>query len=148
MSYQWIIDDLSKQAQEIMFSRKKNEVIPPKCVFQQYSGWFNFSIQESWCVILLLLDDKLSYKHHFKFVLNKVKKTIGFLYKFQQSLPRHFLIAIYKSFVQLYLDYGDIVYGRAFKEYFHKNLESIKYNAAIATTTAIRVHLLRRFFKN
>ena len=26
--------DPSKQAQEIIFSRKKNEVIPPKCVFQ------------------------------------------------------------------------------------------------------------------
>ena len=31
----------------------------------------------------MLLDDKLSYEHHLKFVLNKVKKTIDLLCKFQ-----------------------------------------------------------------
>ena len=36
-AFQWKMSfnpDPSKQAQEIIFSRKKNEVIPPKCVFQ------------------------------------------------------------------------------------------------------------------
>ena len=81
---------------------------------------------------------KLSYEHHLKFVLNKVKKTIGLLRKFQQILPRQSLITIYKSFIRPHLDYGDIVYDRAFNESFHKNLESIQYNAAIAITGAIR----------
>ena len=81
---------------------------------------------------------KLSYEHHLKFVLNKVKKTIGLLRKFQQILPRHSLITIYKSSIRPHLDYGDIVYDRAFNESFHKNLESIQYNAAIAITGAIR----------
>ena len=48
----------------------------------------------------MLLDDKLSYEHHLKFVLNKVKKTIGLLCKFQQILPRQSLITIYKSFIR------------------------------------------------
>ena len=86
----------------------------------------------------MLLDDKLSYEHHLKSVLNKVKKTIGLLRKFQQILPRQSLITIYKSFIRPHLDYGDIVYDRAFNESFHKNLESIQYNAAIAITGAIR----------
>ena len=36
-AFQWKMSfnpDPSKQAQEIIFSRKKNEVIPPKCVLQ------------------------------------------------------------------------------------------------------------------
>ena len=36
-AFQWKMNfnpDSSKQAQEIIFSRKKNEVIPPKSVFQ------------------------------------------------------------------------------------------------------------------
>ena len=37
--------------------------------------------------IRMLLDDKLSYKNHLKSVLNKVKKTIGQLRKFQQLPP-------------------------------------------------------------
>ena len=86
----------------------------------------------------MLLDDKLSYEHHLKFVLNKIKKTIGLLRKFQQIPPRQSLITIYKSFIRPHLDYGDIVYNRAFNESFHKNLVSMQYNAAIAITGAIR----------
>ena len=88
--------------------------------------------------LVMLLDDKLSYEHHLKSVLNKVKKAIGLLCKFQQILPRQSLITIYKSFIRPHLDYGDIVYDRAFNESFHKYLESIQYNAAIAITGAIR----------
>ena len=44
----------------------------------------------------MLLDDKLSYEHHLKFVLDKVKKAIGLLRKFQQILPRQSLITVCK----------------------------------------------------
>ena len=74
----------------------------------------------------MLLDDKLSYEHYLKFVLNKIKKTIGLLRKLQQILPRQSLITIYKSFSRPHLDYGDIVYDRGFNESFHKNLEPIQ----------------------
>ena len=57
----------------------------------------------------MLLDDKLSYEHHLKSVLNKVKKTICLPRKFQQILQRQSSIKIYK-FTQPHLDYGDIVY--------------------------------------
>ena len=58
----------------------------------------------------MLLDDKLSYEHHLQFVLNKDKRTIDLLRKFQQTLPRQSLITTYKSFIRPHLDYGDIVY--------------------------------------
>ena len=86
----------------------------------------------------MLLEDKLSYKHHFKFVLNKVKKTISLLRKFQQILSRQSLITIYKSFIWSHLDYGDNVYGRAFNKSFDKNLKSIQYNKDITINGAIR----------
>ena len=80
----------------------------------------------------------ISYEHRLKSVLNKIKRTIGLLHKFHQIFPRQSLITIYKLFIRPHLDYGDIVYDRAFNESFHKNLESIQYNAAIAITGAIR----------
>ena len=49
------------------------------------------------------------YEYHLKFVLNKVKYTIGLIHKFQQSLSRQSLITIYISFIQPHLDYGDIL---------------------------------------
>ena len=85
----------------------------------------------------MLFEDKLSDEHHLKSVLNKVKKKIGLLRKFQQIFPRQSLITIYKSFIRPHLDYGDIVYDRIFNESFHKNLESTQYNAVIAITGAI-----------
>ena len=86
----------------------------------------------------MILDSNLSYEHHIKSILNKVNKTIGLFRKFQLILPRHSSITIYKTFIRLHLDYGDVIYDHAFNESFHQRLESIQYNAAIAITGAIR----------
>ena len=71
-------------------------------------------------------------------VQRNVNKTIGLLRKLQNILPRQSLITIYKSFIRPHLDYGDIIYDRAYNSSFHQNIESIQYNAALAITGAIR----------
>ena len=86
----------------------------------------------------MLLNNNLSYEHHLKFVLNNVKETLDLLRKFQQSLPRQYLVTIYKSFIRCHLDYDNIAYNRAFNESSYKNFESIQYNAAIAITGVAR----------
>ena len=91
----------------------------------------------------MLLDDKLSYEHHLKSVLNKVKKTTDS----QLSLLRQYLSTIYKSFIRLHLEYTNIVYDRAFNESFHKNLESIQYNAVRVTTGTIRATSSKELFQ-
>ena len=136
-AFQWKMrfnPDSSKQAQEIKFSRKKMKSSHPSVYFNDIPVNSTSAHKH----LGMLLDDKVSYEHHLKFVLNKIKKTIGLLRKFQQIFPRQSLITIYKSFIRSHLDYGDIVYDRAFNESFHKNLEPIQYNAAIAITGAIR----------
>ena len=57
----------------------------------------------------MILDSNLSYEHHSKYILNKVNKSIGLLHKFQLILSRHSLITIYKTFIRLHLDYGDVI---------------------------------------
>ena len=76
--------DPSKQAQEIIFSRKKMKSTHPNVYFNNIPV-NSTSVHKH---LGMLLDDKLSYKHHLKFVLNTIKKTIGLLRKFQQILPR------------------------------------------------------------
>ena len=44
---------------------------------------------------------------------------------------------IHKTFERPHLDYGDVVYDKVFNESFDKKLESIQYNAALFTTSAI-----------
>ena len=49
---------------------------------------------------------------------------------------------IYKTFIRPHLDYGDVIYDRAFNGSFHPPLESIKYNAAIEAFSRTRVENL------
>ena len=64
--------------------------------------------------------------------------TIGLLRKFEPTLRRKSLVAIYKSFIRRHLDYSDVIYDRASNESFKQSLESLQYNTVIAITGAIR----------
>ena len=121
--------DPSKQVHKIIF-RKKKDIIPPECVFEQYSDQCNFSVQLS-----------------SEICINNVKKTIGLLRKFQQSLPRQSVITIYKWFIQAHLEYVDIVCDGTVSESFHKKLKSIHDNAAIVITGTIRDTFSGKLFK-
>ena len=68
--------------------------------------------------------------------------------KLQPIIPRAALLTIYKSFLRLHLDYGDVIYDRTFNEYFQNKLESVQYNAALAITGVSEVLQERSFIKN
>ena len=114
--------DPNKQSQEVFFSRKiKNSSQPPlnfndnsvkQVQFQKYLGVY--------------LDDRLTFREHFRNIFEIVNRTISLLRKLQKILPRAPLVTIYKSFIRLPLDYGDILYDQTFNNIFHKKLESIQ----------------------
>ena len=121
-------------AQEVIFSRKINKIDHPLL-------YFNENLVKSSSTqnhLGTMLDTKLDFSLHLKNVQNKVNKTIGLLCKLQDTLPRTSLITIFKSFIRPHLDYGDIIYDRAYNTSFHQNIESIQYNAALAITGAVR----------
>ena len=136
-AFQWkrrFNPDPNKQAQEVIFSRKINKIDHPPLYFNQ-----NFVKSSSTHKHLeMLLDTRLDFYLHLKNVQRKVNKTIGLLRKLQNTLPRTSLITIFKSFIRPLLDYGDIIYDRAYNTSFHQNIESIQYNAALAITGAVR----------
>ena len=100
--------DPNKQAQEIIFSRKKTASLHPVVYFDDKP----VKSSQTHKHLAMILDSNLSYKDHIKSILNKVNKTIGVLRKFQLILPRHSLITIYKTFIRSHLDYGDVIYDR------------------------------------
>ena len=89
----------SKQAQEIIFSRKLSKVTHPPMFFntnivsqinsQQHLG--------------VILDVKLTFEQHLKNVFNKTNKKIGLLRKLSNLLPRQTLVTIYKAFARSHL---------------------------------------------
>ena len=82
----------------------------------------------------MVLDTKLDFSLQLKNVQNKLNKTIGLLRKLQSTLPR----TIFKSIIRPHLDYGDIIYDRAYSTSFHQNIKSVQCNAALAITGAGR----------
>ena len=146
-AFQWKMSfnpDPSKQAQEVIFSRKLQKISHPSIYFN------NIPIDEvsSQKHLGMILDAKLKFQEHIKNLLTKVNKTIGLLRKLQNILSRGSLLTIFKSFVRPHLDYGDVIYGQSYNNTFHQKMESIQYNAALATTGAIRGSSRENFIKN
>ena len=121
--------DPSKQAQEVIFSRKtkKNTILLSllRTIMYRKLKLILFSI-----IVLSFLD-------HLKMILNKVNKTIGLLRKLQNIPPKSALLTIYKSFIRLHLDYGGIISDQAYNASFPQKLELLHY-VCLSITEAIR----------
>ena len=85
-----------------------------------------------------VLDNRLSFEHRLKIILNKTNGTVGLLRKLQNILPRSALLTIYKMFIRPHLDYGEIIYDQAYNASFHQILKLLQYNACLAIAGAIR----------
>ena len=134
--------DISKQAQEITFSKKKKNVSHPPlyfnkthvavCSYQKHLGVF--------------LDKKLNFQYHIKEKIAKASKGIGVIKKLNNVLPT--LLTVYKSFVRPHLDYGDILYHQPNNESMNSKLENLQYSAALAITGVIKELQGQKFIKN
>ena len=97
--YQWKMSfnpDPSKQAQEVIFSRKTKKLNHPPLTFSK-STVSQSTYQKHLGVIL---DASQSFKEHLINVQSKTNKIIGLLCKLHNTLPRQSLITIYKAFVR------------------------------------------------
>ena len=117
--------DLKKQAQEVIFSRKLKEVCHPTLRFNNN----NVSQASSQNHLGLTLDNGLTFDEYLQNVSNKIRTTVGLLWKLHNILPRPALLTIYKCFIRPHLDHGDIIYDQAYNLSFHQELESIQYSA-------------------
>ena len=124
-AFQWKMGfnpEPSKQAQEVIFTRKlQKKDYPPL--------YFNDSSVKETCTqkhLGMLLDFRLDFQEHWKSLLKKVHKTVAILRKFQNVLPGPVLLTTYKCFVKTHLNYGDIVYDQTFNNSFHQKIESLQ----------------------
>ena len=61
-------------------------------------------------------------------------KRIGLLRKVQPVLPQTSLVTICKLFIRPYFDYGDVICDQPLNESFFNSIETVQYNAALAST--------------
>ena len=136
-AFQWKMifnPDLTKQAPEVIFSRKTKKLLHPYLSFNDIPIKNSISQKH----LALTLDVKLNFVEHIKNITQKISKTIGLLRKFQPVLPRSSLLTIYKTFTRSQLDFGDVIYDLAYNSSFHEKLESIQCNGCLAITGIIR----------
>ena len=127
LAFQWKMSfnpDPKKQAQEVIFSRKIQKSSQPSLIFNNYVVTQSLTQKH----LGMFLDTKLDFQEHLKSIFSKVNKTIGLLRKLHHILPRSPLLTIYKSFIRLHLDYGDIIYDQAYKTRLYSIQCSIGYN--------------------
>ena len=75
--------DPNKQAQEIIFSRKKTASLHPAVYFDN-KPVKSTQIHKH---LGMMLNSNLSYEHHIRSILNKVNKMIGLLRKYSRDIP-------------------------------------------------------------
>ena len=108
-TYQWKMifnPDASKQAQEIVFSRKANASNHATVYFNNVPV-IRDNIQKH---LGLFLDSKLSFFDHINEKIKKATKGVNVIRKMNLLLPRSSLLTIYKSFVRPHLDYRYVIY--------------------------------------
>ena len=99
--------DITKQPQEVIFSRKSTMLNHP--IFFNETPVAHTSRQKH---LGMHLDEKLNFNTHIKEKIAKANKGIGIIRKLAHVLPRESLVTIYKSFVRSHIDYGDIIYDQ------------------------------------
>ena len=125
---------ISKRADEIIFSFKRSIVSHPSLTYNSIPVAQTISQEH----LGMQLVEKLNFKEHLNKVESKINKTIGKIRQLQNVPPPSTPLTIYKSFIKLHLDYGDIIYDKAFNEFFHAKLELLQYNTSLATTRVVR----------
>ena len=136
-AYQWKMSfnpDITKQAQEIIFSRKKNNTSHPSLYFNN-TPIQRKSVQKH---LGLFLDEKLSFLEHIDEKIKKATVKVNLMRKLNLLLPRSSLLTVYKCFIRPHLDYGDVIYDQPNLSSLTNKIESVQYNVALAITGAIR----------
>ena len=93
------------------------------------------------------LDAKLNFFEHINEKIKKSVKGISVTKKRNVTLPRSSLLTIYKSFIRPHLGYGDVIYDQPNNNRLSKKIESIRYNATLAITGAVRRTLRDKFYQ-
>ena len=119
--------DVNKQAQEVLFSWKMERNIHLPLVFNNNI----VSQAKSQKYLGVTLDYKSIFEGRLLNTFNKVNKITCLLHKLQNLLPTTTIINIYTAFARSHLDYGDILYDKAFNNSSHDRLEFVQYNACL-----------------
>ena len=62
----------------------------------------------------VIMDDKLTWKHHIEYISSKISKGIGIIYKVREYLNKETLVNLYYTFIYPYFSYCNEVWGSTY----------------------------------
>ena len=144
-AHQWKMQfnpDPTKQANEILFSCKKEKPVHPPLFFNGTT----VSLASEQKHLGLILKPNLSFEKHLHEKMTKAKKNVGIIKHLNKFLPFKTLNQMYKALVRSHLEYCDVIYhmpaivkqpplGMSLHGLM-ENVEKVQYQAALATTGA------------
>ena len=98
----------------------------------------------------MILGSKLDFSAHVKEAIVKARRGTGMIRYMAKYVSRDVRNQIYKLYVRLHLDYGDIIYHKHDPEFTHdmtKRLERVQYSAALAVSGAWRGTNIDRLYE-
>ena len=149
-AWQWKMvfnPDITKQAVEIQFSRKRS---PTRHDELSFNGIPVKKVKET-RHLGMILDEKLKFSSHVSDKITKAKKELGVMKHIKKWVPFFTLVTYYKMWIRPHLEYADLVFDKAShnrilnnqifnlsrsKDAICVDLESIQYQAARIATGA------------
>ena len=144
--------DLSKPAEEVIFSHKRHKSVHPPLFFN------NVQVKQvnEHKHLGLILDSKLTFDSHINEKLAKARKGIGVIKYLSTYVSVKTLDQIYKMYVRPHLDFCDVIYHipkipSAFDSSIRlvglmERIERIQYQAALAVTGAWKGTSLNKIY--
>ena len=59
----------------------------------------------------LVIDEFRTWDKHIEYITKKIKQNLGMMKKFKGSVPKDSLVTLYKTLVEPYLRYCNIIWG-------------------------------------
>ncbi len=155
-AYQWKMSfnpDPTKQAVQVLFSRKTKNINHPKIYFNDIEVK---SVKEH-KHLGLTFDTKLTFASHIDEKLKKARRGIGVIKSLSRYLSIKTLDQIYKMYIRPHLDFCDVIYhipcitnpfdSSINLNYLMNTLERIQYHAALAITGAWKGSNLNKIYE-
>ena len=87
-----------------------------------------------------ILDDKLKFNCHINYIVGKISRSAGILYKIRNSLPLYARLNFYYSFIYPYLSYNIIIWGATNPSHLHPLIVQHKRIIRILTDSNFMEH--------
>ena len=99
----------------MLFSNRIGSSVPPSVFIGDTPLGYRSSVK----FLGVVLDNKLNFSEHLKFISNKLSKSVGILSNIKTLVPNEILQNLYYNLIFPYLNYCTIVWGGTYATHLH-----------------------------